>query len=183
MDDVDINAVKSLLKYEAETGLFTYVKDRGRQRKAGDVAGRVTKQSNCSGGGYRFITIRANGVRHEIHAHRLAWFYVHEVWPADQLDHINGNRDDNRLANLREATASQNGANRGAQRNNTSSVKGVSFHKASGKWRADLQVNKVALSLGLYETRAAAAAAYELAEYMYCGEFSRPHLPKLLSLN
>jgi hypothetical protein len=92
--------------------------------------------------------------------------------PPDQIDHINGERDDNRIANLRPATRTQNMANRGKYANNTSEIKGVSMHKRSGRWRADIQVAKKFMFLGLFDTKEAAATAYELASYLHHGEFS-----------
>lgn len=171
---LDVSHLRSILRYDPETGVFTYLVNRGNKRKAGDVAGFVSQRSRANGGGYRIVHIR-NGVhRKEYAAHRLAWFYVHGVWPKNHIDHINGIRDDNRLANLREATRSQNMANRSAQSNNTSGLKGVSFHKAGRKWRGDLQVAGKPLFLGLYVTREAASAAYDLAAYLFFGEYSQP---------
>lgn len=173
MADVSTEHLKSVMKYDAVSGVFTYTENRGRQRKAGDVAGCISPKSYHHGGGYRIIAIRDGAFRKEYGAHRLAWFYVYGVWPKGQLDHINGKRDDNRIANLREATRSQNGANRAANSNNTSGLKGVSLHKATGKWRSDIYVEGKALFLGYHESLASAGAAYDLAAYMHFGEFAR----------
>ena len=173
MAAVSLEHLKRVMKYDAETGVFTYNENRGPWRKAGETAGRLCPKSLHNGGGYRLIAIREGAQCSEYGAHRLAWFYVYGSWPNGALDHINGNRDDNRIANLREATTSQNGANRGAQSNNTSGLKGVSFHKASGKWRGDICAEGKTLFLGLHKTREAAAAAYDLAAYMFFGEFSQ----------
>lgn len=172
MADVSMSHLKSVLHYDAQTGVFTYVKNR-RHRKSGDVAGYVSEHSLHCGGGYRIIPLRHGVFRKEYAAHRLAWFYHYGKFPKNQVDHINGVRDDNRIVNLREATCSQNCANRVAQSNNTSGMKGVSYHKAGAKWRADIQVDGKPLFLGLYKTTSAAESAYNLAAYLYFGEFSR----------
>lgn len=170
--DVSVDFLKSILKYDAETGVFAYVKSRGRHQ-VGDAAGFISSKSTHNGGGYRIIAIREGEARKEYAAHRLAWFFVFGVWPKNQLDHINMKRDDNRIVNLREATRSQNCANKNAQSNNSSGFKGVSFHKRSQRWRADLHVDGEPLFLGLHDSASSAVSAYELAAYLYFGEFSR----------
>ncbi len=77
--------------------------------------------------GYREICI--DGKLHK--AHRLAWLYIHTHWPKQQIDHINRCRDDNRLENLREATAQQNAANRLASSVNRLGIKGVTYDRGS----------------------------------------------------
>jgi len=93
-------------------------------------------------------------------------------WPEHQVDHRNRVRDDNRWDNLRKATRVQNLGNREKYANNTSGLKGVSLHKATNKWRSDIQVDNESLFLGLHRTQYGAATAYALAAYLYHGEFS-----------
>jgi hypothetical protein len=85
----------------------------------GQIAGTLTVKD------YVLITVRG----HQITAHRLAWWFVHERRPTHQIDHINQIKSDNRIANMREATNAQNHCNRGAQRNSTTKVKGVYWYK------------------------------------------------------
>jgi hypothetical protein len=97
--------LRELLDYDPETGRFIWRKDHptAKHIKAGSVAG--TK----NGRGYWVIGVA--GAKYV--AHRLAWLYVTGEWPAHLVDHENGDRLDNRFANLREATDSQNNFNRG----------------------------------------------------------------------
>lgn len=119
--------------------------------------------------GYRSISIDDR----DYLAHRLAWLYVHGKWPPHQLDHINMDRADNRMCNLRQADNAENNCNRPLQSNNTSGFKGVSFHKQTRKWKASLKVRGKDIHLGLFDEAEAAAAAYRLAAQKHFGEFAR----------
>jgi hypothetical protein len=94
-------------------------------------------------------------------AHRIAWMLVHGQDPGElQLDHINGNRSDNRLANLRLVTNQTNAFNR-------PDATGVSFHKATNKWHARIGVEGRQIHLGLYESFDDARQAYLNAKQTY----------------
>ncbi len=88
-------------------------------------------------------------------------------------DHKNGDTLDNRRANLRGSSRSQNGMNRGKQANNTSGFKGVSFHKATGKWSANIASQKKQVYLGLFQNPSDASRAYISATHRLHGEFAR----------
>lgn len=88
------------------------------------------------------------------------------------IDHINGNRLDNRKENLRVATCSQNVMNRGKQANNTRGYKGVIYDKSRGKWRAEITANKKSHYLGRFDTAEEAALAYNEAAKELHGEFA-----------
>jgi hypothetical protein len=150
------------LHYDPDTGVFTWRVYTGAARP-GNVAGMVGPI------GYRYIGI----ARRLYPAHRLAWFYVHGEWPPQDIDHINMERADNRLANLRLATRSQNMANGKARVGNRSGFKGVFFHKQAGKWTARLTVNGRCRSLGFHATPEAAHAAYVSAAKQAFGDFAR----------
>lgn len=90
----------------------------------------------------------------------------------EMVDHIHGRTLDNRRSELRLATCAQNQANRGLQRNSTSGYKGVSFHKASGKWHSRISVNGKCISLGYHPTAEAASDAYCKAAKEHLGEFA-----------
>lgn len=163
---MDQARLKELLHYDEETGQFTRLKTRGRGKKkclVGRVAGCISND------GYRHIAV--DGRRYL--AHRLAWLYVHGVFPVDQLDHINCVRDDNRIANLRLATQSQNNANMRVPSHNTSGVKGVYWHKGASKWMAYITANRQRRYLGLFTSIDAAAAAYATAACSLFGEYAR----------
>lgn len=144
--------LKQLVHYDPDTGKFTRLK--------------VTRGAHIQAGNKRldgYISLFIDGKA--MSAHRMAWLYVHGTFPELYIDHINGDRSDNRIANLRQATRSENAQNIGsAYRNNKSSgILGVYPH-ACGKWQAKIQLNKKSRSLGLYHTKEEAAKAYQLAK-------------------
>lgn len=152
-----------LLEYDPETGAFTRLIGRsGPNARAGDVAG-------CdNGAGY--IRIYVDGAAFK--AHRLAWFYAHGEWPSE-IDHINGDKADNRLCNLRPVTRSQNRMNVAAYRSNKSGYRGVSFYKPTQRWKAQIQVDGRKKSIGYYGTPEEAHRAYCEASRVLHGEFGR----------
>jgi hypothetical protein len=155
--------LKELLFYDPETGLFTRLVRTSNNIKIGDVAG--TKLNT----GYISISIDGQYCL----AHRLAWFYINGAWPKDQIDHINLDRADNRIANLREASNGQNMANGSKRADNKSGAKGVCWCPKRKKWRASLQLNSKHVYLGRYSTLEEAAAAYRKAATEYRGEYAR----------
>ena len=149
-----------LLAYEPVTGLFKWRVNRGRAR-AGYVAGCLASH------GYWFI--RVDGRLYT--GHRLAWLYVHGSFPHDELDHVNGVRSDNRLANLRPASSRQNKGNTKLRSDNTSGYKGV-VRSLSG-WEAQIEVDGRCKRLGIFSEPQLAHAAYQQAAVSYFGEFAR----------
>jgi hypothetical protein len=92
--------------------------------------------------------------------HRIAWLMQTGVWPVNEIDHVNGIPSDNRLINLREATHRQNNRNRPCHR--AGQARFTNYHKASGKWRAQLpRIDGRQKHLGLYSTMEAASEAAE----------------------
>ena len=160
--------LREILHYDPETGIFTYRRSRG-PHETGDIVGHISRKSTHQGGGYRVIAVEGR----EYGAHRLAWLYVHGEFPKGQIDHRNLIRDDNRITNLRPATRSQNVANRGIQSNNTSGMKGVSWHKAAKRWVACIQQEGVYRYLGLFDTKEQAHTAYRAAAINSFKEFAR----------
>lgn len=146
--------LKELLDYDPDTGAFTWLISTNHKIKIGAMAGTVMSR------GYRRIGFDGQYYR----AHRLAWLYVHGEWPKDQIDHINGDPSDNRLINLREAVNYENGQNRKKGFNNSSGFIGVSWHSASRKWNARIQINKKVKSLGYFGDADAAYSAYLAAK-------------------
>jgi hypothetical protein len=131
-----------LLFYDPETGKFTARISRGK-RRAGTEVGLVNKF------GYTYISI--DGTKHP--AHRLAWLYCNGEWPQGMLDHINCIKTDNRISNLRLATAAMNSQNqRFPRRGNRSGLLGVSWSEAHQGWRAKLLYLGRTLHLGMYDT-------------------------------
>jgi hypothetical protein len=93
--------------------------------------------------------------------------YEYGVWPKDQLDHVNRNTVDNRIANLRDVSHKQNHQNRSKQSNNTSGYAGVYWHKQNSRWQASIKHNQKKVSLGCFATVEEAIAARKAAEKLY----------------
>lgn len=162
-DALGVKQLFDFLNYEPKTGAFTWRVDMQRGSKAGDVAGNV----NCRG--YRSIWI--NGL--QFFAHRIAWAMSHGEWPELDIDHINENKSDNRISNLRHASRSENMFNRGKNKNNTSGVKGVSFCKCTGMWRAQMTLNRKPINIGRFKTKEEASEAYLNKAKEHRGEFAK----------
>lgn len=148
--DLTAQRLRELLHYNSETGDFTRrVSGRGRRAKAGCVAGC----KSCHG--YTSISVDGRLYR----AHRLAWLYVFGVWPGCDVDHINGAKSDNRIANLRDVSASVNMQNqRTAQPRNASGYLGVTIH--GGRFEASIKLNGKNIYIGSYKTPELAHSAY-----------------------
>jgi hypothetical protein len=154
--------IKSILRYEPDTGEFYWRIARGHANP-GDIAGNDTAK------GYRSIGL--NGRQYLVH--RVVWFFEKGEWPKGSLDHINGIKHDNRIENLREATRSQNGANRGKEARNTSGFKGVSWYKQNKRWMAHIKFNGKCLCLGYFDDPEEAHHAYKMKALELFGDFAR----------
>lgn len=152
-----------LLLYDPDTGHFTRRVTTSSKGIAGARAGYLNPN------GYRTISVAGHGFPE----HRVVWFYVHGEWPETMVDHANGVACDNRIANLRLADHSANGANRRNGRNNTSGFKGVSFRKNYGTFEAAIKVHGKTRFLGRYETALEAHKAYLEAARHSFGDFAR----------
>lgn len=160
--------VRSLLDYDPVTGEFTWkwrndYLPQWNARYAGRRAGSLTRDGYCS--------IRLGGHHHK--AHRLAWLHFYGELPSAQIDHINGERSDNRIANLRLATQIQNSANAGIRRANKSGFKGVSWDRGRRKFRAQIRNGITNTHLGRFDTPEEAHAAYVAAALKMHGDFTR----------
>lgn len=159
---MDQSYLKSVLNYDPETGVFTWLVRPARSKTAiGAEAGCIN-----AGPGYRFIKLR--GVQY--YSHRLAWLYMTGAFPPADIDHVNGDRLDNRFCNLREATRQQNCANRSVGRNSTTGVKGVSSD--AGSFRATIHFGGRNHRLGNFKTVAEAANAYDFIAKALNGAFA-----------
>lgn len=148
LTEITAEQLRELLDYDPESGRFTWRVALPGQ-KAGSPAGCLDS--------YGYVVIRIDGANRK--AHRLAWLIAYGEWPDDQIDHINGDRSDNRIANLRSLTNQGNQQNRRtAHRGNSSGLLGVSPKR--GKWRAQIKVDGKKRHLGLFDTPEAAHAAY-----------------------
>jgi hypothetical protein len=147
--------LRELVSYDPETGVFTWAITR-RKVRAGTVAGSINKDV-----GYRYI--RVDGALYL--AHRLAMLYSEGVWPSCFVDHINGDKLDNRLCNLRHATYGVNSQNqRRARSDSKSGVLGVWFHEGRNRYVADIQHDGKRKRLGYFRSMDDASAAYVAAK-------------------
>ena len=137
-----------VLSYAPETGIFTWKESRG-PNKLGNIAGSLENTG--------YISIRI-GTKAYL-AHRLAWFYCFKEWPENSIDHIDRDKTNNSLDNLRDITQVWN---RGINKNNTSGYVGVYLHK--GKWVAEIIINKKKHRLGTFNSPEEASSAYKLIE-------------------
>lgn len=147
---VTLDRLKELLNYEPHTGHFTWRKASARRTIVGSLAGTISTK------GYVKIQID----RKLYPAHRLAWLYVYGEWPDNFIDHINRDKSDNRIANLRVVSASVNMRNCGLRSTNTSGFKGVSYIAYRRKWVATIRLHGKNCVLGKFDTPEAASAAY-----------------------
>lgn len=148
-----VERLRALLHYDPETGVFTRrVGVKGAA--AGTIAGDVT--------GHGYGRIAVDYMRY--HAHRLAWFHFYGRWPVGDVDHINGVRTDNRIANLREGSRGDNMQNqRAPRRDNRSGLLGVEVHR-TGRFTARIKANGKRYYLGIFDTPEEAHAAYIAAK-------------------
>jgi hypothetical protein len=141
--------LRELVHYCPETGVFTHLQSRGRVRP-GIPAG-------CPSNGY--IVIRLDKVLYG--AHRLAWLYVHGHFPNADTDHIDGNKSNNRINNLRDVDRSTNLQNqkRASTRNKSTGLLGVN-KRENGSFRAYIKINGKIVSLGTFDNAEDAHEAY-----------------------
>ena len=136
------------------------VKTNNKSRKSGDVVGSLNSN------GYLVASVKSKIYR----IHRLIFMWHHGFMP-DQIDHINGVRSDNRIENLRQATASQNNQNR--KTTSSSGIKGVHWHKQSRKWVASICINRKSVHLGSFLNKEDAAKVANKARNKLHGEFAK----------
>lgn len=143
--------LKEVLNYCPETGVFTRKIRTSNRVKVGAPAGCTTSQG--------YVAIRVDRRRYK--AHRLAWLYVHGVWPNNDIDHDDRDRSNNRIDNLRDVTHKQNHENTGLRDDNTSGFRGVSSEPRTSKWVARIMHHGKQVNLGTFPTPESASEAYE----------------------
>lgn len=139
--------LKELFKYDPETGLFTRLVSTNNRVKIGDVAG------NARADGY--IKIRVDFDMH--YAHRLAWLYMTGEWPTQKIDHISGNKSDNRWKNLRDVSIATNAQN---------IAPGDGAFLKKGRWTSIIMAKGKTIPLGSYQDKWRASAAYLTAKVL-----------------
>ena len=161
--EIPIQELKEIVHYDPETGIMKWAKLLNARAPIGKECGRTMTR------GYRAFIVR----RKTIYTHRAAWAYVNGSWPKNTIDHINGNKSDNRISNLREATSGENNRNSKTPKSNTSGVKGVSWNSKHQRWRARVGINKKDIHVGEFLTiQQAENAIIEMRKTLH-GEFAR----------
>ena len=164
---ITVEQLKDRYIYNPDTGLFTRICKTGGKH-TGKTLSKNKSKYDCGHIQYKQITI--NGKVYQ--AHRLAWLYMTGKWPENFVDHINRDSSDNRWNNLREATYTENNRNRSIGKDNTSGYKGVSFHKGTNKYRAEIKINGKNKHLGYYDDPYIAHTAYMNAAYTIQKEYA-----------
>jgi len=155
--------LKELLNYCPLTGNFIWIAKShpsANSVKIGAIAGNTHIKYN----GKKYIRMTVDGSR-KLFAHHLVWLYIYGELPKDQIDHINGNGCDNRIANLRLATSAENSKNMRKSVLNTSGITGVSWLSSAKKWMAGIKINRKSYNLGTYNNFNDAVIARKMAEY------------------
>lgn len=146
--DLTVERLREILNYDPDTGVFVWRVNKGPV-KAGRVAGYPQE-------GYIGISIDGTGFA----AHRLAWLYVYGQFPEYTIDHINQNKSDNRICNLRHVTHANNMLNKGMPANNRTGYAGVSWCSTHKKFVAQITANRIKHHIGWFDDPALAHAAY-----------------------
>jgi hypothetical protein len=150
VQSIPISLVRFVFWYSAETGLLRWRLKANRNALIGGVAGAP----NARG----YLTVRFSGSDTQL-VHRVVWAHAHGEWPDRDVDHINGDRSDNRLANLRLATRSENNQNmRNAKSYNSTGFLGVS--RSNARFIASISVSGKTTHLGAFATAEEAHSAY-----------------------
>lgn len=155
--------LKEILHYDPKIGIFTWRINHGIRAKIGQKAGYKNMY------GYWGIGIDQKNYK----LHRLAWLYIFGEFPKNQIDHINLDKSDNRISNLREATPSENAMNRGIKSNNTSGFKGINWSRRHKSWCARISINNKRIQIGYFKDINVAHQAYLNAALIYHGEFAK----------
>jgi hypothetical protein len=154
IDHLTLSQVCNLVRYDSETGLLYRTAFTPGTRRGRDL-GEIKCKPNANG----YFVIHVAGKR--VYAHRLAWLLHYGCWPNASLDHINGNKADNRILNLRICDAATNQQNiRAAKSGSMTGLLGVSMDKESGKFMAQITHNRKNIHLGRFESADLAHAAY-----------------------
>lgn len=148
-----VDMIRKVVQYEPESGIFKWTKRDASLFKGGKS--QADSWNNRFAGKSAFSTKRdgylcASIFNVSYSAHRVAWAISHGYWPIQEIDHINGDRSDNRLANLRLADRSEQRRNCSVSKRNKSGIIGVCYVAAEKKWKAYISSEGKQINLGLY---------------------------------
>lgn len=179
--------LRQLLRYEPETGKLFW-RPRGADFFTDGKSKRTPQQRanlwNAANAGNEAFTTSNKGYLQgtlfggPIKSHRAAFTIYHGRWPTGHIDHINGNRSDNRISNPRECTNTENCRNASPMRGGTSEFLGVCWYKRLSKWHAQITVDRKRIHLGFFDDEGDAARAYDAAAASHFKNFARLNFPK-----
>lgn len=154
--------LRELFNYDPDAGILISRKTI-HKRISGAMVGTVAGDKY----GRKWLVTRVDGRIYLIH--RLIWLHVFGTWPAHQIDHINGDATDNRINNMRDVPAPENAKNLKMPSTNKSGITGVNWRPSRQKWRAYIQVNRISIHLGYFDSmdEAAKARASALNHYAF----------------
>lgn len=179
MKEIPVDFLRECLAYDAESGELTWLSRPQRHFKTkrawsvtnarcvGKPAGHIDRLS-----GYHVVGLTCCGQWKLYQAHRIAIALADGQWPAMSVDHINGDKSDNRRGNLRVCSHGQNMRNQGRKSSGSNPLKGAYFHTRSGRWQSSICIDYRQIHLGYFETAEAAHAAYREASAVHHGLFA-----------
>ena len=148
MNTISVDEIKNSFEYNPETG-------RIKSLISGKIIGAASILSS------NYISIYLRGIK--LRGHTVAWVLQHGKYPDECIDHINGNRSDNRMCNLRSVSHAENMKNKKKYKNNSTGVSGVYFEKESSRYRARIGHGKNTIYVGRFPTLLMAKEAIEAA--------------------
>lgn len=152
---ISAERLRSVVSYDPQTGEFVRTVRLANRHQVGDRADFAVTAGPMTG--YRRLSLDSK----RFLAHRCAWLFVHGAWPEGEVDHINGDKSDNRIANLRIAVDGVNQENqRRPRKDNRSGFLGVQFHKQNGNWVARIQHQRRTIHIGCFDSPELAHQAY-----------------------
>ena len=144
-----VEVLREHFTYNPESGEIRWRKPLANCVKEGDIAGGVNNEG--------YINIKLHCVSYK--AHRIAWALHYGEEPNLYIDHKNGDRSDNRIANLRLVTKGENNYNSKLHKHNVAGHRGVNYHKGNKKWRARIKLNGKDFTIGYFDCKEDAIAA------------------------
>ena len=151
--------LKELVSYDETTGKFFALVSRGNIKAGNELVGEKE--------GYRQIHIDGKNY----YAHRLAWLYVYGTMPSQMIDHIDGDKKNNKIENLRHVSDFENARNSAKKKGSASKYRGVCW--SHGSWVACIRVNGKLKTIVRSKREEHAAMMYDIASLQYHGEFGR----------
>ena len=160
MNKITIDELRARVSYDPESGQFTWL--HSEKCRPSWNSRFVGKKALCAphSNGYLFGAI----ANQKLFAHRVAWALHHGQWPDGEVDHVNHDKTDNRISNLRVVQRTQNAMNLSKSKRNVSGVTGVFKHSQTGRWQAQIRVGRTSIHLGSFESFDDAVAARRQAE-------------------